>query len=84
MPNISYLTSDLRGLFKKYALFQWSEVHYVAFPKIKNHISEDVCLSYFITTKNVVLQVNVPKYDCYMIFFWYRLEPYLIDEKFKL
>ena len=35
MPNISYLTSDLRGLLKKDALFQWSEAHDVAFQKIK-------------------------------------------------
>ena len=43
MPNISSLTSDLRGLLKKDALFQWSEAHDVAFQKIKNQISEDVC-----------------------------------------
>ena len=35
MPNISSLTSDLRGLLKKDALFQWSEAHDVAFQKIK-------------------------------------------------
>ena len=35
MPNISYLMSDLRGLLKKDALFQWSEAHDVAFQKIK-------------------------------------------------
>ena len=58
MPNISSLTSDLRGLLKKDALFQWSEAHDVAFQKIKNQISEDVCLRYFDTTKEVVLQVD--------------------------
>ena len=35
MPNISYLNSDLGGLLKKDALFQWSEAHDVAFQKIK-------------------------------------------------
>ena len=35
MPNISFLTADLRGLLKKDALFQWSEAHDVAFQKIK-------------------------------------------------
>ena len=35
MPNISYLTSDLRGLLKKEALSQWSEVQDLAFQKIK-------------------------------------------------
>ena len=44
VPNISSLTSDLRGLLKKDALFQWSDAHDVAFQKIKNQISEDVCL----------------------------------------
>ena len=61
MPNISYLLSDLRGLLKKDALFQWSEEHDVACQKIKNHISEDVCLKYFNTTKDVLLQVDVPQ-----------------------
>ena len=31
MPNSSYLTSNLRGLLKKDALFQWSEAHVIAF-----------------------------------------------------
>ena len=59
MPNISYLTSDLRGLIKKGALFQWLEAHDIAFQKIENASSEDVCLRYFNTTKHVVLQVDV-------------------------
>ena len=59
MPNISYLISDVRGLLTKDVLFQWSEAHDVAFQKIKNQISEDVCLRYFDTTKDVVLQVDV-------------------------
>ena len=58
MPNISSLTSDLRGLPKKDALFCWSEAHDVGFKKIKTQISEDVCLRYFDTTKEVVLQVD--------------------------
>ena len=58
MQNISSLTSDLRGLLKKDALFQWSEVRDVAFQMIKNQISEDVCLRYFNTIKEVVLQVD--------------------------
>ena len=58
MPNISSLTSNLKGLLKKDALFQWSEAHDVIFQKIKNPISEDVCLRYFNTTKDVVLQVD--------------------------
>ena len=58
MPNISSLTSDLRGLLKKDALFQWSEAHCVAFQKIKNQISEGVCLRYFDTTEEVVLQID--------------------------
>ena len=58
MPNISSLTADLRGLLKKDALFQWSEAHDIAFQKIKNQISEDVCLRYFDTSKEVVLQVD--------------------------
>ena len=37
---------------------QWSEAHDVAFQKIKNHISEDSCLQYFNSTKEV-LQVDV-------------------------
>ena len=56
--KFSSLTVDLRGLLKKDALFQWSEAHDVAFQKIKNQISEDVCLRYFNTTKKVVLQVD--------------------------
>ena len=56
MPNISSLTADLRGLLKKDALLQWSEAHDVAFQKIKNQTSQDVCLRYFDTTKKVVLQ----------------------------
>ena len=59
MPNISALTSDLRSLLKKDALFQWSEAHDLAFQKIKNQISEDVCLRYFNTPKDVVLQVDI-------------------------
>ena len=59
MPNISSLTSDLRGLLRKDTLFQWSEAHDVAFQKIKYQISEEVCLRYFDTTKEVVLQVDV-------------------------
>ena len=59
MPNISYLTSDLRGVLKKDALFQWFEAQDVAFQKIKNHITEDVCLRYFDTTKDAVLQVDI-------------------------
>ena len=58
MPNISSLTADLRGLLRKDALFQWSEAHDVGFQKIKNQISQDVCLRYFNTTKEVVLQVD--------------------------
>ena len=58
MPNMSSLTSDLRGLLKKDALFQWYEAHDVAFEKIKNQISEDVSLRYFDTTEEVVLQVD--------------------------
>ena len=58
MPNISSLTAALRGLLKKDALFQWSEAHDVAFQRIKNQTSEDVCLRYFDTTKEVVLQVD--------------------------
>ena len=61
MPNISSLTSDLRDLLNKDALFQWSEARDVAFQKIKNQISEDVCLRYFNTTKEVVLQVDAPQ-----------------------
>ena len=53
------MTADLRGLLKKDALFQWSEAHDVAFQKIKNQMSEDVCLRYFDTTKEVVLQVDI-------------------------
>ena len=55
---MSSLTSDVKGLLKKDALFQWSEAHDVAFQKIKNQISEDVCLWFFNTTKEVVLQVD--------------------------
>ena len=43
MPNISSLTSALRGLLKKDALFQWSEAHDEVFQKIKNQITG--CLS---------------------------------------
>ena len=35
-----------------------SEAHDVAFQKIKNQISEDVCLRYFETTKEFVLWVD--------------------------
>ena len=58
MPNISSVISDMRGLLKKDALFQWSEEHDVAFHKVKNQICEDVCLRYFDTSKEVVLQVD--------------------------
>ena len=58
MPNISSLTSDLRGLLKIDALLWWPDAHDVAFQKIKNQISEDVCLRYLDTTKDAVLQVN--------------------------
>ena len=62
MPNISYFTSDLRGLFKKDALFQWTEAHDATFQNIKKKdkkkISENVCLKYFDTAKDVVLQVD--------------------------
>ena len=54
MPNISSLTLDLKGLLKKDAWFQLSE----AFQKIKNKMSEDVCLRYFDNTKEAVLQVD--------------------------
>ena len=56
MPNILYLTLNLRILFKKDALFHWTEAHDVTFENIKNQISEDVCLRYFYTTKDVLLQ----------------------------
>ena len=54
MPNISYLTSDLWGLLKKEALFQWSEAHDVTFKKIKNHVSQNVCDGYLNTTEDVL------------------------------
>ena len=38
--------------------FQWSEAHNAVFQNIKNQISEDVCLRYFNTTKDAVLQVD--------------------------
>ena len=58
MPNTSSMPSDLIGLLKKDALFQSSEAHDVVFQKIKNQINEDVCLRYFNTTKDVILQVD--------------------------
>ena len=58
MPNISSMTSDLRGLLKKDTLFQCSDAHDVVFKKIKNQISVDVCHRYFNTSKDVVLQVD--------------------------
>ena len=53
MPNIFSLTSDLRGLLKKDALFHWSEAHNIPFQKIKNQISEDVCLRFLIPLKRL-------------------------------
>ena len=52
-----YFLLDFRseGLFKKDALSQSSEAHDVAFQKIKNYMSENVCERYFDTTKDVVL-----------------------------
>ena len=52
-----YFSLDFRseGFLKKVALFQWSEACGVAFQKIKNHMSENVCDRYFDTTKDVVL-----------------------------
>ena len=43
------------GFSKKAALFQWSEVHAVAFQKIKNHMSENVYDRYFDTINDAVL-----------------------------
>ena len=60
MPNISYLTSNLRGLLKKDALFQLPEAHDIAFQKIKI-MSKNVCDMYLDTTKDVVLQVDSSK-----------------------
>ena len=61
MPNISYLTLDLRSVLKEDALFQWYEAHDVASQNIKSHISEDICLRYFNTTSNAVLEVDVTR-----------------------
>ena len=58
MPNISYLTLDLRSLLKKEKSFQGPKAHDVVFQKIKNHMSENVCDRYFDTTKDVVLYVD--------------------------
>ena len=71
MSNILYLTSDLRDFLKKNALFQWSEAYVVSFEKIKTHVSEDLCLRSFNTTKDVVLQVDV---------FWVELGAVLLQD----
>ena len=45
-------------LLNKDELFQWRGSHDVAFQKINYEISEDVCLRYFDTTTDIVLQVD--------------------------
>ena len=57
MTNISDLTSDFRGLLKKDTFFQWTETH-VEIWIAKYQISKDVCLVYFNTSKDVILQVD--------------------------
>ena len=45
---------------KKDALFQWSEAHGVANQKIRNQISENVCLGYFDNTKMLYCRLIFP------------------------
>ena len=58
VKNLSDLTSNLRSLLKKDALFQWTESHEANFQKLKESISSDTCLIYFDTSKPVTLQVD--------------------------
>ena len=55
------LTVDLRLLFRKDVLFQWTESHEANFQMLKDSISSDACLMYFNSPKPVILQVDASK-----------------------
>ena len=61
VPSMSDLTTPLRKLLKRDVLFQWTDSHEEAFPKLKDSVSSDMCLWYFDTTKPVTFQVDASK-----------------------
>lgn len=58
IPNISELTSPLRELIKKNAIFNWTELHTKVFDEIKDHITKSDILVPFDTTKEIVIQCD--------------------------
>ena len=58
IKDMSQLTDNMRLLFKKNSLFQWTESHEANFQRLKESISSDTCLMYFDTTRPITLQVD--------------------------
>ena len=58
-PTMSDLTTSLRKLLKRDIIFQLTECHEDSFQKLKDSISNNVCLQHFDTTKPGTLQVDV-------------------------
>ena len=57
--DMSQLTHSMRLLLKKNALFQWTESHEANFQKLKESISNDICLMYSDTCKPIPITLQV-------------------------
>lgn len=55
IPNLSSVTSPLRELLRKNAVFEWQKIHQVALDKIKEFLTDDKYLSYFDEKKKTIL-----------------------------
>lgn len=58
IPNLSEKTAPLRELLKKYALFNWTELHTQVLSELKNEILKSNILMPFDTSKEIAIQCD--------------------------
>ena len=58
---LSDLHAPLQPLLKKDAEFIWTDTHTVAFNHLKEHVSNDVKLQFFDSSKPLFIEVDVSK-----------------------
>ena len=58
---LSDLHAPLQPLLKKDAEFIWTDTHTVAFNRLKEHVSNDVKLQFFDSSKPLFIEVDTSK-----------------------
>ena len=59
---LSNLHAPLQGLLKKDTDFQWTEMHTLAFNRLKDHASLDISLQFFNCNKPLYIEVDASKW----------------------